>query len=371
MADTAPSPLRVLMVTPNFPPHRGGVETHTYEVSRRLGALGLAVEVLTTDRSGVLPREEVMAGVPVRRVAAFPSRGDLYWSPAVARYVSRATADLIHCQGYHTFVPILAMMAARRRGVPYVLTFHSGGHSSRLRHASRPLQIRLLRRLLLGARRLIAVSDFEAEQFRRALGVDAERVVVIPNGIDLSDGPDGARDRDPALILSVGRLERYKGHDRLVRALRHVRQELPSARLRILGDGPDAARLGRLAERSGVAGAVAIGALPREEMRAALQEASVVALLSEYESHGLGVHEALLFGCRIVTLDSSALGELRDVSQALVVSAEASDRVVADALLAQLRAGPVTDPPPTASTWDDCAGRLAELYREVAVTARP
>jgi len=366
-----PAPIRVLMVTPNFPPHRGGVETHTYELGRRLAAMGgFAIEVLTTDRSGELPPHEEMAGIRVERVPAWPRGADLYWSPAIRRRVRDATVDLVHCQGYHTFVPVLAMLAARQRRLPYLLTFHSGGHSSRLRHALRPVQVRLLRPLIRGARRLIAVSEFEAGLFRRALDLAAERLVTIPNGVDLPDVTAAAPSaREPGLILSIGRLERYKGHDRIIRALPLIRAHEPTARLMILGDGPYGRTLRDAAARAGVGDAVEITSVPRAELANLMQRAALVVLLSEYESQGLGAHEALAFGCRIMVSDSSALAELRGLPQVATVPRGADDRAVAEALRAQLAAGPIAaDPHLRLPTWDECAQRLAAVYREVCAS---
>jgi len=361
------------MATPSFAPHRGGVETHTYELARRLASRDdFWIEVLTTDRSGDLPVREVMDGFSVHRVPAWPRRADMYWAPAIGRRVHDATVDLLHCQGYHTFVPVLAMLAARRRRLPYVLTFHSGGHSSRLRHALRPAQIRLLRPLLRGARRLMAVSDFEAGLFGRALGLGGDQLVTIANGIDLPpDAVDAPVVRDPGLIVSVGRLERYKGHHRIIQAMALLRAQEPRARLLILGDGSYAEVLRRIARRSGVADAVTITGVPREEMGGLLRRASVVALLSEYESQGLGAHEALAFGSRILVSDSSALAELRRHDQVAAVSPHADDQAVAEALLAQLRAGPAApDSTFRLTTWDECADRVAAVYREVALASR-
>jgi hypothetical protein len=69
--------------------------------------------------------------------------------------------------------------------VPFVVTFHSGRHNSTLRNRFVPIQAALLRPLLVRARRLIAVSEFEAGLFRRRLRLASDRITVIPNGADL------------------------------------------------------------------------------------------------------------------------------------------------------------------------------------------
>ena len=104
--------------------------------------------------------------------------------------------DLVHVQSYHSAVAPLAMLAALRAGLPYVVTFHGGGHSSRMRNAMRPLQWFALRPLLARARKLIAVAEFEAERFSSALRLPRERFVVIPNGSDLSAMPVTAERRE-------------------------------------------------------------------------------------------------------------------------------------------------------------------------------
>ena len=156
------------MVCPRYLPEMGGTETHVYEVSRRLSALGsFEVTVLTTDRSRRLPREEVVEGIPVLRVPAWPRRRDYYLAPGIAAVVEQRSWDLVHCQGIHTPVPLLAMISARRAGIPYLVTFHTGGHSSPLRNAMRTTQWRLAGPLLRNAVALVGVSRFEAAALTR------------------------------------------------------------------------------------------------------------------------------------------------------------------------------------------------------------
>jgi glycosyltransferase involved in cell wall biosynthesis len=359
---------RVLMVAHRFPPHTGGVESHVYELARRVAAEpGFQVEVLTTDLDGTLPPREVVDGVRVSRVAAWPRGTDLYVAPEIYRRVRRSRADIVHCQGYHTFVPPLAMSAARRARIPYLVTLHSGGHSSRWRRALRPIQARALRRLLAGARRLIAVSRFEDRLFEESLDLPPDRFAIIPNGADLAtEGVSPETARDPDLIVSIGRLERYKGHHRLIEALPLVRARRPGARLLILGSGPYESALRRMAADLGVEPVVEIRTVGRSEVAPTLRRAAVVALLSEYESQGVGIHEALALGCRVLVTDTTALAELGALPQAATVPLDAAAEDVAAALLDQLAAPPVSaaGAPPLPS-WDDCARQTLALYRAV------
>src|SRR5215471_13194374 len=161
-------PLRILMVCPRYLPDVGGTEMHVREVTHRLSALGsFEITVLATDRSRRLPRQEVVAGIPVLRVPSWPRKRDYYLAPGVASVIRQRRWDLVHCQGIHTPVPLLAMISARRVGIPYLVTFHTGGHSSWLRNAMRNTQWRLAGPLLRHPVSLIAVSHFEAAVFTR------------------------------------------------------------------------------------------------------------------------------------------------------------------------------------------------------------
>ena len=358
---------RVALVSANAYPVMGGVETHIWEVAPRVAAAGFDVTIVTTDRSGRLARRQVLNGIPARRVGAWPKGRDWYLAPGIYREVIRGGFDLVHCQGYHTFVPPVAMFAALSARVPYVLTFHSGGHGSSLRNRLRGPQRAALRPLLARARRLIAVSEFEARFFSSELGLPASRFSTIYNGAAMAwpEAGDTSDDNAP-LILSVGRLERYKGHQRLIAALPHVLARCPGARLRIVGAGPYEPELRRLAAASPVAGRIEIGSIDpadRDAMARTLASASVVTLLSEYEANPVSVMEALSLRRRVLVADTSGLSELARKGWARAVPISSSDDEVAEAILELL----TTAPPISLElpTWDACAARLVQVYREV------
>jgi glycosyltransferase involved in cell wall biosynthesis len=361
-------PFRVLLVAARFFPHIGGVETHVYQVARRLVADGIDVTVLTTDPGGRLPSSDELEGVQILRVRSWPAERDYYFAPGVYRRILAGRWDVVNCVGYHTFVAPLAMLAALRARIPLIVTLQSGGHSSQLRNNVRRLQQGLLRPLLGRAQRIVAISQFEADLFRTSLRLPADRFALIPNGSDLPligcPGEAGGE----TLIVSLGRLERYKGHHRVIRALPRVIEEFPDVRLRVVGAGTFEEDLRRLTARLSLTSRVEIGAIPGSD-RAGLAEllarANLLALLSEYESQGIAALEGLAVGCPVLVAATSALQELADRGLARAVSIDATSAEVAAAILGQLR-DPLIPPHVELPTWDDCAARLLALYREVA-----
>jgi glycosyltransferase involved in cell wall biosynthesis len=359
---------RILFVTPRYFPSVGGVQNHVYQVASRLARLGMDITVLTTNPGGQLPIRENMDGVKIRRVRAWPARQDYYFAPDIYRIITRERWDIVHVQSYHTLVAPLAMFAAWQANVPYLVTFHGGGHSSRLRHSLRGVQQWLLRPLLARAARLVAITQFEIPLLSRRLKLSQEQFVLIPNGAELPKvTPEQADAVDEGLIVSIGRLERYKGHQRVIAALPNILAQRPDVRLWIAGEGPYESNLWKLAHKLGVAHRVDIRAVPATErgrMARELSKAALVVLLSEYETHPIAVLEALALGKSVLVTDTSGLSELAQRGMAQAIPLRTKPAQVAEAVLKNLgrTAKPaILDLP----TWDNCSMGLLALYSDV------
>jgi glycosyltransferase involved in cell wall biosynthesis/GT2 family glycosyltransferase len=367
--EAAKGPLRVLMVTPRSPLLQGGVERHVMETSRRLAAGGAEVEVLCTEPGGPALQTEVRDGVEIRTVRAWPADSDWCLAPGIWREMGRRHWDVVHLQSYHTLVAPLTMLRALTLRVPYVVTFHGGGHSSDLRNRSRTAQRRLLRPLLRRAARLVAVARFEIEDYGAELGLPPERFALIPNGTDLafsSNGTKPARE-GPPVLATLGRLERYKGHHRAIEALPAVLERQPEATLLVVGSGPYEEDLRGLAEQLGVQDSVRFTSTPSdrpEAMAELLAGVDLVVLMSEFETHPLVALEAAAAGCRLLVADSSGLGELAREGFARPLPLDAPVADVAAAILEEL-GKPPPERRPQLSSWDECAEELRALYRVV------
>ncbi len=364
--------LRVLMVCARYLPDMGGIETHVAEVARRLNRLSdMEITVVATDRSRSRPRSEVVDGIPIIRVPAWPRNRDYYLAPGIASVIGqRGRWDLIHCQGIQTPVPVLAMLAARRAGLPYMVTFHTGGHSLGHRNAMRSTQWRLEGPLLRKAAVLVGVSRFEAESLSAQAHLNGKPVAIIRNGGTLPSAAPGIV-AIPGRIVSPGRLEQYKGHHRVIEALPYVRQQVPEAHLVILGSGPYEPELRALADRLGVGDRVSIIQVPpadRVAMANTLAEASVIAAMSDYEAHPVAVMEALSVGRPVVGYAIAGIGELVDEGLVHGVTPGTSPAMVAERLVTVMSSA-LPAAIPDLPTWDTATDQLAQLYR--TATGRP
>ncbi len=202
-----------------------------------------------------------------------------------------------------------ARLAARRRQVPFVTTFHGvyGG-------AANPLKRRYNAVMAAGAK-VIAVSDFVAAHLRAVYGVDEARLRTIPRGVDLAAFDPAAVDDDrretlrrawslPAgarVVLLVGRLTRLKGHRVLVEAL----GRLSRTDLHAVAAGPLEADSGYVAEVQRLAAATGLGGRLHlvgtvADMPAAYALAEVVVCPSSSEAFGRTSIEAQAMGVPVV-----------------------------------------------------------------------
>jgi glycosyltransferase involved in cell wall biosynthesis len=372
-----PRPIRVLQVVQRFSPELGGLETHVSEVTQRLALTDdIEVTVLTTDRTGELPRDEWINGVRVIRRKSWPRDGEQYFSPGIARVIRSGGWDLVHVQGSQTTVPTMAMLAALSARIPYVLTFHSGGHSSRTHGAITWIQNKINRPLLARAVELIAVSRFERARFHRITGIPLDRFTVIGNGGALPAVSADARPV-PGSIVTSGRLEKYKGHHRVIAALPMIRRSVPGATVTVLGSGPYEAALRELAQRLDVAEHVTFRHLlpdQRSEMAGILSRSAVMAALSSYEAHPVAVMEAVALGLPVVGSDVAGTGDLVEDGLVTGVDPEADDDTVARVLAHQLQTAgtsPHRAPAFDLPTWESCTSKVAAVYRRVAGTTVP
>ena len=188
---------------------------------------------------------------------------------------------------------------------------------------------------------------------------------MIANGADFPQ-EDIASEPSDDLILSVGRLERYKGHHRAIKAMPHLLSEKPNAELHIIGAGPALGELQALAVQIGVAANVKIYAWdPKDRVGLAKQMsgAGLVVLFSDYEAHPVAVMEALALRRSVLTTHCTGFMELAEKGWIKTVPLDADDQTIAKSMLSALggKLGENVKLP----SWDDTAGSIEDVYRMI------
>ncbi len=270
---------------------------------------------------------------------------DLAWYPVGIGRAAR-TLDVLHCTTFRGPV---------RARVPLVVTVHD---LAVLRHPRAfPLWHRSTGRHALqhGARRaaaVVAVSEFTRFELVEVLGIPAERVRVVPNGIEPVFTSTGeAVEGDYA--LAVGTLEPRKNLGRAVEAAR-----LAGIELRVVG----------AAGWGGVDVPGWRGRVDDEELAALYRGARCLVFPSLYEGFGLPVLEAMACGTPVVTTRGGATEEVAGGAAVLIDPLDASSIAAgiaeADARRDELRRLGLERA--RAFTWEHAADLVEELWRELA-----
>lgn len=166
---------------------------------------------------------------------------------------------------------------------------------------------------------VISISEYTKERAVEVNNVVAERVHLLPNGLEWTDEDlevASASAQLPAgtMLMTVCRLdntEKYKGVDTVIEALPAVIAHVPDVQYIIIGSGSDAVRLRRLAERSGVGSRVHfLGSVDDEMLRACYRECDVFVMPSAKEGFGFVFLEAMQYGKPVIAADKGGSPEV-------------------------------------------------------------
>jgi phosphatidylinositol alpha-1,6-mannosyltransferase len=297
---------RTLLVTNDFPPRAGGIQNYLQALVDRLPSGEIAVYAPAWPGAA-----EFDAAAPYA-VHRHPTSLMLP-VPVVARRAARLAREHGASTVWFGAAAPLALLGPWLRRHGGIRRVVASTHGHEVGWSMLPVARQALRRIGRDADVVTVVSRYTRGRFAAAFGPDAA-LEPLPPGVDAEAfRPDpvaraALRRRyglgDAPVVACVSRLVARKGQDQLVRALPRLRERVPGTRLLIVGDGPDAARLHRLAAAQGVAEHVVLtGAVPAAELPAHHATGDVFALPCRTRGGGLDVE-----GLGIVLLEASASG---------------------------------------------------------------
>jgi D-inositol-3-phosphate glycosyltransferase len=310
----------------------GGMNVYVRELTRSLGKAGIRVDVFTRSQDEHVPHviHDLGNGNRIIHILAGPEtplpRDQLSQHiPAFTDEIRKFSAeqniayDLIHS---HYWLSGLAGLNLRREwDVPLLHMFHTLGEmKTRLGGTVEdPLRRQAEHSILTGANRIIAATPAERMQLQWLYHADLRKVVVIPPGVDLDlfhphPAPE-ARTRvglpkDAQMVLFVGRIERLKGLETLLRAAALLQERgflSPACPcVMVIGGDPDTPQeemsyLQELRESLSITSVVTfLGKRPQTELPLYYSAAQAVVMPSQYESFGMVALEAMACGTPVV-----------------------------------------------------------------------
>ena len=270
--------LRVLVISPDFPPARGGIQLLVHRVVQHWTSLEASIVTLSTRGSREFDRHQ---GFRVHRVG---SARLLHHTAAVALLNGVALLEARRFRpaailSAHIVTSPAAWAIGQMTGKPFVQYLHAN------EVAERP---HLARFAVRRARAVLAVSRYTAG-LARASGADAGKIHQIAPGVDLPMTCRSRRSSRPTVITIARLADRYKGHDVLIDALPIIRNQVPDVLWVVIGDGPLRRSYERLVQKRGLADHVRfLGAIDDAERELWLDRAHVLAMPSRLPARGGG-----------------------------------------------------------------------------------
>ena len=373
---------RTLIVTNDFPPRTGGIESFVLAMATRLPPDEVVVH--TARQPGDAAFDATLPFPVIRD----PSRL-MVPTPQITRRSAGIARDL-GCEAvwFGAAAP-LALMARHLKTTAGVHRTVATTHGHEVWWARTPGPRTALRRIGETNDVLTYLGSFTRDRIGRALSPEARaRMVQLTPGVDdetFHPGVDGSPVRaayglgDRPVVVCVSRLVERKGQDMLIRSLPGVRQRVPDAALLIVGDGPHRGALERLTDELGLRDTVVFtGAKPWAELPPYFAAGDVFAMPTRtrkagFEVEGLGIVylEASATGLPVVAGDSGGAPDaVQDGETGYVVDGRSADAIAAKVstlLLDKELAARLG----TAGRrwverdwrWDDLAKRLGNLLR--------
>jgi glycosyltransferase involved in cell wall biosynthesis len=346
-----------------YPHVKGGAEKRVWEISRRLADRGHEVHIFGMkywDGEAVIERD----GVHLHGVC---DPGNLYVDgrrsiKTAIRFSSKLLSsfkgdfDVVDAQQFPYLPCFSAKLFCTLKRTPLVITWHEvwGDYWDEYLGWMGIFGERVERLAVRIPDRIIPVSD-RVRRDLLSMGVKSERMVVVPNGVDLEKIDSVEAGELTYDVVYAGRLSAHKRVDLLIEAVSLAREEIPDIRCSIIGDGPEMENLRKLAkELKSEENVDFLGFLETDEdLIAGMKSSRIFVLPSMREGFGISALEANACGLPVVMVRSemnAALDLMEDGLNGLVV--DPTPEEVAEAILELLK--------------DERYGSLSEPFRRVA-----
>ncbi|WBC17137.1 glycosyltransferase family 4 protein [Micromonospora sp. WMMA1998] len=296
---------RTLLITNDFPPRPGGIQSFVHNLAVRQPAGSVVVYASSWRGAEKFDADQPFEVVRERTRVLLPT-------PLVARRAARL-ARAYDCDtvwfGAAAPLGLLASGLRRRAGIRRAVALT---HGHEVGWAALPGARAALRRIGRGVDVTTYLGEYTRVRLARALDGLTELRRLAP-GVDVDTyhpGVDGGQVRlrlglaDRPVVVCVSRLVPRKGQDMLIRALPEIRRRVPDAALLVVGGGPYRATLEKLARQVGAERDVVFtGSVPTAELPAHYAAGDVYAMPCRTRNRGLDVE-----GLGIVYLEASATG---------------------------------------------------------------
>lgn len=263
--------MKVLLIT-NYKKGTGGISGQVEMLRKNLGAEGITADIFNT-KGSVLYR--------------------LFCKRILHKKATSYDVLHVHCCSKVGFFPaIVGVSAGKRIGKKVVLTYHGGGAEEFFRKHTR-----LVRHFLLKTDTNIVLSGFLGRVF------DKYQIpyTIIPNVIELDASCFKQRDQIKPNFISIRTLSPLYNIECILRAFKRVKQQIPEATLKIVGDGPSRAKLEEMVKSEGIRDVTFVGRIDNTEIYYQLDQADIMLSSPTIDNMPVSILEAFNAGLLVIS----------------------------------------------------------------------
>jgi rhamnosyl/mannosyltransferase len=306
---------KIMVVTPYFPPHTGGVQNYVYHIATGLQKSARWDVVAVTSKPDIKKvKVEQRDGLKIYYlpVAINVSNTPInpLWFFQLKLIMHREKPSLINA---HAPVPFMADMAALAAGsIPFVLSYHTGSMVKGKNGVDKLIlfyEKYVLPKVFQKAKTIICSSDFVKNTFLRSF---SKKTITINPGVDIVAKKPSKKDTNNVLFVGgLTKAEHYKGVEYLIKAIALLKKDIPTMQLSVAGKGDAMSTYKQLAKQLGIAEHVRfLGRQDKNALQKLYQRANVLVLPSASESFGMVLIEAMSHGTPVI---ASNIGGIPDV----------------------------------------------------------
>ena len=370
--------MKIALVSPYDFAHPGGVVNHILDLNEQLTRMGHEVKIIAP-ASRVLPSNDKRF-LHIGKARPFPVRGttirismSLRLASKIKDVLARERFDIIHL--HEPFMPMLCSAVLRFSDSVNIGTFHAcrGSPGYNFGWPFSKIMLHRRRRKLVGK---IAVSRVAMEYAHKHVPGEYD---IIPNGINLEHFSASVLPIDrfcdgKTNILFVGRLEKRKGLDYLLKAYHRLKKEVPACRLIVVGPGTRFRRkYESYVRRNGVADVVFTGTVAYDELPRYYKTADIFCSpATGRESFGIVLLEAMALGKPVVATSIEGYASVMTSGKEGLLVPPKNDRELARALTALLTDSSLRQQMGARGlitaqehNWEKIARRVADYYVKI------
>lgn len=338
----------------------GGILFLCVHIAKKLSNAGHDVTIYTTDLDFAnnprtfnkhLPRTELIDKFKIQRSHVWFSLYLFYVNPGMYLQMLKGDYDIIHAVGVRSFQSLIAALVARKRNIPLVVSDQGGltthpdlNESGLFKKLLIKIQTVMINLILKQATKIIAANEYEKKIFSEFC--DDSKITIVRNGIDIEDLTSNTSNfkkkyRIGEFILFVGRFNKVKGIDTLLKALSLIKdkEELLNVKLIIMGaDFGFESTMLEMINTLKIKDKVLIIKNPsRIDVISAYNESKFLVLPSRWELSPLTPLEGFAFKKPVITTNAHGIPfTVKDKENALLVQPE-DHQALADAIMELLR----------------------------------